>query len=135
MSIPSIISRLVMGSVSDRIGNKRTIIIGTYLLCLACVWLIFVKEAWTLVIFAIILGFALGTFYVPMFPLVAELFGLKSVGVLLGVTSISSYVGFAVGPVLAGFIYDIQKSYNLDFILLAVLAVGALVTMLFLKTK
>ncbi len=135
MSIPNLISRLVMGSLADRIGNKRTVIIGTCLMCLACVWLIFAKEAWMLVIFVIIFGFAWGTCTVPMYPLVAELFGLKSLGVLIGVTSISTMIGSTVGPVLAGFIYDVQKSYQLDFILLAVFAAGALVTMLFLKTN
>ncbi|MBN1366903.1 MAG: MFS transporter [Dehalococcoidales bacterium] len=135
ISIPNIISRLVMGNVADRIGNKLTIIIGTCLMCLACVWLIFAREAWMLVIFAVIFGFAWGTCTVPMAPLIAELFGLKSLGTMLGIANMSVMIGSAVGPVLAGFIFDVRNSYQIDFILLAICAAAALVTMLLLKTK
>lgn len=132
LSITSIISRMTMGQVADRIGHRITITMGTSLILISLVWLIFSTNYWMLVLFTLVFGFAWGTFFVPMTPLTAELFGVKSVGTIYGVINLSFTVGATIGPTLAGYIYDIRLSYRLDFILLAVFAFIAVMLMLVL---
>ena len=135
ISITGIISRMTMGPVADRIGNRTTITMGILLLLISLVWLIFSTDYWMLVIFALVFGFAWGTFYVPTSPLNAELFGVKSVGAILGVSTLSFSIGATIGPTLAGYIFDVQHSYRLDLILLAAFAFVALMLMLVLLRK
>ncbi len=132
LSITSIISRMTMGPVADRIGHRITITMGMSLILISLVWLIFSTNYWMLVLFTLVFGFAWGTVFVPMTPLTAELFGVKSAGTIIGVMNLSIAVGATIGPTLAGYIYDIRLSYRLDFILIAVFAFIAVMLMLVL---
>lgn len=132
LSITSIISRMVMGSVADRIGNRVTITMGMLLIFISMIWLNFSTNYWMLVLFTLVFGFAWGTFFVPVTPLAAELFGVKSIGMIFGVLNLSITIGATVAPTLAGYIYDVQQSYRLDFILLAAFAFVAVILMLVL---
>ena len=74
-------------------------------------------------LFAVILGFAYGGLAAIESPLVAKLFGLSSHGVIMGVASFGYAVGGAVGPVVAGRIFDIFNSYQIAFLVCAVVCV------------
>lgn len=132
LSITSIISRMTMGYVADKIGHRTTITLGISLLFISLVWLIFSTDYWMLVIFALLFGFSWGTFFVPISPLTAELFGVKSLGTVFGVLNTSLTAGAAVGPVLAGYLYDINRSYLMAFIILAAITFIAVILMLVL---
>lgn len=64
---------------------------------------------------------------------VAELFGLQSVGVILGAITFTYTIGAAVGPVISGYLFDIMKSYNPVFWVAAALALVAFVLSFFIK--
>ena len=68
-----------------------------------------------------------------MSPLVADLFGLSSHGTILGVTSFSGTIGGAIGPVVAGGIFDVTGSYGPAFLVCAVVSVVGLMLILLLK--
>jgi MFS family permease len=121
----SLMGKIIMGSASDRIGTKKAFIIAMSLMLANLLWLLVAKEIWMLYLFAAIHGFAYGS-QVPLpSPMVAELYGLRSHGVILGVTSFAATAGGAIGPILAGYIFDTQGSYQLAFIISAgVVAVG-----------
>jgi MFS family permease len=133
LSITSIISRMTMGPISDKIGHRITITMGMSLIFVSLIWLIISTNYWMLAVFALVFGFAWGTFFVPITPLTAELFGVKSVGTIFGVLNLSFTIGATISPVLAGYIYDVQQSYRLDFILLAAFAFVAVMLMLVLR--
>jgi MFS family permease len=121
----SIIGRITLGSASDRIGSKLAIMIGSLLMSAALLWLPLAKEVWMLYLFAVVFGFAYGGM-VPLGSLsIAELFGLHSHGVILGIQSFILTIGGAIGPVLAGRIFDITGSYYLAFLISATLSVLA----------
>ena len=63
----------------------------------------------------------------------AEIFGMRSHGVLLGFVFFADTIGGATGPVLAGFIFDVTNSYNLAFLLCAVSGVINLILVLLLR--
>ena len=129
----SILGRIVMGAASDRIGGKRASIICLILLFCGFIWLQFTTEAWMLFLFAVIYGFAHGGFFTVVSPLVAELFGTGSHGLLFGIILFSGTLGGAVGPVMAGRAFDITGSYRLVFLVLSMLTIIGFVLMILLR--
>ncbi|MFC1902169.1 MFS transporter [Chloroflexota bacterium] len=111
------IGGLVLGSVADRIGNRRVYIICFILLTLALVWLFNATEAWKLYLFAFVFGIGAGGNATSTSPLVAELFGMRAHGLILGVIFSCMMLGGATGPFLAGYIFDVSGSYHLAFLI------------------
>jgi MFS family permease len=123
----SIAGRVVLGSVGDRFGNRQVFIIGFILMAAALFWLVPAQEVWGLYLFAVVFGFAFGC-AVSESPLVAELFGLSSHGLILGVINCIGFTfGAAVGPLIAGYIFDMSNSYQLAFIISAAMGVAGLI--------
>jgi MFS family permease len=129
----SIIGRLVLGWAADRIGNRQVFIIGFVLLTAALFWLIPSTEAWALYLFAAIFGFATGGCAASASPLVAELFGLRSHGLILGIINFGYCIGAALGPFLAGYIFDVTSSYSVAFLVCAAVSVMGLILSVILK--
>ena len=128
--------RILMGSAADRIGNKPSLIIAFILMLASLLWLQVAEKAWMLYLFAIIFGFAYGGFVSLESPTVAELFGLRAHGTIFGVVDFICSIGGALGPVLAGYIFDITGSYNQAFWLFAVTTIlGLLLTWLLKPMK
>ena len=65
-------------------------------------------------------------------PLVAEIFGTRSHGVILAAGALAGSVGAALGPIVTGYIFDVLGSYTVAFILCAVLALTGFVSTLLL---
>ena len=108
-----------MGCASDRIGNKLALIITLVMAAASLLWLLVAKEAWMFYIFALIYGFAHGSMFTLISPMVAELFGLSSHGVIFGSVYFVGTVGGTIGPIVTGYIFDVTGSYQLGFIILA----------------
>jgi MFS family permease len=119
----SMLGRFTMGTVNDGIGGKRSLIICFVILLCGLIWLQVSHAAWMLFLFAIVYGFAHGGLFTVMSPMVAELFGIGSHGLLFGIVLFSGTLGGALGPLMAGRLFDITASYRLVFLILTVLAV------------
>jgi len=121
----SMVGRFVTGMFIDLLGNRRSMIICFVLLISALLWLQVARELWMLYLFAAVYGLAHGGFFTVISPIVAEYFGVKSHGVLFGIAVFSGTIGGALGPILAGHIFDVTKSYSLAFwIITALAAIG-----------
>jgi len=129
----SMTGRFVMGFAVDRIGNRRSMIICLVLLILAFLWLQLARELWMLILFAVVYGFGHGGTFTVISPIIAEYFGVRAHGALYGIVFFSSMVGGAIGPVVAGYIYDTTESYSLAFWLCAAVVALALVLILSLR--
>ena len=123
----SMLGRAVIGTANDRIGGKRSLIFCFMILVCGLIWLQIAKEAWMLFIFAAIYGFAHGGLFTVMSPTVAELFGTGSHGLLFGIVLFSGTLGGAIGPLMAGRIFDLTGSYRLVFLILSAMALVGLV--------
>jgi MFS family permease len=129
-----IIGNFVLGGlVGDRIGNRKTFIIGIVLMIAGLAWLVPAKELWMFYIFAVILGLAFGGMGTSESPLTARLFGLTSHGLIYGVMAMGFTVGGALGPVIMGYIYDVTDSYRTAFLVSIALCVVGLILMVILK--
>ena len=124
----SIISRFSMGVIADRIGARRALVACLVTLTLALIWLLFAREIWAFYAFAVVFGVAYGGIgsLLPLIP--AELFGLSSLGIIYGSIHFIGTVGGAVGPFMAGTIFDVTGGYRLAFLICA--ATGALASTL-----
>jgi MFS family permease len=129
----SILGRVVLGSIADRIGNRQAFIIGFILMSASLIWLVPAKEAWGLYLSAVIFGFAFGC-ATSESPLVAELFGLRSHGLILGVINLIGFtLGAAIGPFIAGYIFDVTNTYQLAFIICGATAMAGLILSIVLR--
>ena len=119
----SMLGRAVIGAANDRIGGKSSLIVCSIILVCGLIWLQIAREAWMLFVFAAIYGFAHGGLFTVMSPTVAELFGTGSHGLLFGIVLFSGTLGGAIGPLMAGGIFDQTGSYRLVFLILTVMAI------------
>lgn len=125
--------RLLVGRVSDTIGRKAPAIACAVLQVGALLWLMWAQELWMLYVFAIAFGFLWGGFGVLTTALIGDVFGMRSIGAIMGMMSAGWALGAASGPAIGGYIFDVSGTYFMAFaagavaILLAALLV-ALVT-------
>jgi MFS family permease len=131
--VASIISKVVMGSLGDRIGNRRTIIVVFLLTTVSFLWLLFADELWMIYLFGAVFGLGYGGFATTQSPLVADYFGLKAHGTILGLAGFATTVGGAIGSFTAGSIFDLSGSYQWAFILCVIFGVTSLALAISLK--
>jgi MFS family permease len=131
-----IIGRLGIGIVADRIGGRLSLTACLSLITIALIWLLFVREVWMFYVFAVLFGLANGGF-MTLLPLVtAELFGLASLGVILGGVTFVGLIGEAIGAPLSGTIFDITGSYSLAFLIcIGICTVAIIVSLVLLRHK
>ena len=123
----TIVGNVVLGSAGDRIGHRQVFIIGFILVSAALFWLVPATEVWMLYLFAVVFGFAQGGCATTESPLIAELFGLSSHGLIFGVIGIGFTLGAATGPLLTGYIFDVTGNYELAFLVCAAICIVGLV--------
>jgi MFS family permease len=122
-----LVGNYVLGGVADRIGNRQIFIVGFIMILAALLWLVPARGLWMLYLFAIIFGFAGGGMAASESPLVAGLFGLTSHGLIYGVVHLGFTAGAAVGPVVAGYIFDLTGSYQAAFLVCAAFCIAGIV--------
>jgi len=122
-----IVGNVVLGGAADRIGNRQVCIIGFVLMSATLIWLVSVTEAWMFYLLVVVFGFGHGGCNTSESPIVAWLFGVRSLGVLLGVISLGFTIGAAIGPFLAGYIFDVTGSYQIAFLTCAAIGVVGLI--------
>ena len=129
----SMAGRFATGVAIDRIGNRLSMVICFILLILVLLWLQMARELWMFYLFAVVYGIAHGGLFTIISPIVAEYFGLRAHGALFGIVFFSSMVGGAMGPVIAGHIFDTTGSYSLAFWTSTAVAAFALLLVLSLR--
>jgi len=112
----NIAGRLLMGRVSDSMGRKATAIICALLVVGAMVWLIRSQDLWMFYLFGIMCGFSFGGFDPAVTALIGDIFGLRSIGIIMGILNVAFGIGSAIGPAVGGFVFDAGKSYSTAFL-------------------
>lgn len=126
----SILGRLVIGLLYDRIGGKFALMACLLPMLVALASLLIIQDPMLLYLFAIIYGYAHGGLFTAMSPTIAEYFGMKAHGAIFGTVLFFGALGGALGPVVTGLIFDQNGSYGFAFILLILLvACGFLLTL------
>lgn len=121
----SMLGRFVSGLVIDRRGSKTVMGICFVLLLGDLVWLQCADRLWMFYLFGVVYGLAHGGFFTAISPLVAEWFGIHSHGTLFGIVVCFGTTGGAVGPLLAGHLFDLSGSYQATFLILTAMSLVA----------
>jgi sugar phosphate permease len=130
----SIVARLALGQIADRL-DKRLLASGLFVVQgIAVLVLLVIDGRVVTYVLVMIIGFTIGNVYLMQTLLVAEKFGLVSMGTVFGVISLAAQVGSGVGPFAIGWIEDRSDSYVLPFALGALLTLAAAVIVLFADT-
>lgn len=129
----SIVSRLVMGHIADMIGGRRSLIITFIFMPAAFLVISASKEIWALYLFAILFGFAWGGIAVLRFSTAGELFGVTSLGAIMGIVELFATLGSGITPYVAGWLFDTMGSYLASFLVFAAIGMLGFVMSWFLK--
>lgn len=124
-----VVGRVFTGNLADQYGSKRLLISQYALLSLSLLWLAVAKDLWSVFGAALAFGFAFGGIVPLNSHIIAEQFGLRAHGAVLGTTGVSIGIGGSLGPIFTGYCYDVFASYTVPFVTCGVVsAVAALLT-------
>lgn len=116
IGIGTLVGRLIMGRISDSMGSKGGMLICALLLGAAMFWLLGSSKLWMLYLFTIVFGFGFGATAPLNAALIGDSFGLRHVGLIMGVIEIGWELGAACGPAVAGYVFDVVGSYSYAFL-------------------
>jgi MFS family permease len=128
----SLSARIIIGAITDRIKVKTSMLICLGLLIGALIWLQLAHNLWQLYLFALVFGCGYGGLSCLQSLIAVELYGLLALGVITAIFSFSFDLGGAIGPILAGRIYDLSSSYSWAFLVCTLVGLAALLISLVL---
>lgn len=132
----SIIGRLLMGWLADRMSKKYVMVLIYILVASAIPLLYFVSSPGIIYLFAFIFGIGLGGDYMIIPLMTAELFSTKILGRVMGIILTTDVIADALSPMLVGWLRDQSGSYANSFAALILLAaIGTISIMLLPKKK
>jgi predicted MFS family arabinose efflux permease len=112
----SFLGRIVMGVVQDRIGAQLSMIICLTVMGISLFALPLIRSDIAFLGFAILFGLAYGG-DVPQTPaLTVKCFGVASMGIVYALVAGAANVLSSLGPLAAGYIFDVARSYTIAFL-------------------
>lgn len=133
LTFVSIIGRLGFGYLGDHF-SKRYLFIATYAFMGTGLLVLMNTRTMPMVyLFIFLFGIGFGG-NVPLMPAIrTEYFGRSALGAIQGFMTPMMMLSGAVGPIVAGYIYDKTGSYRISFLAIGVLTFFAAVAMFFAK--
>ncbi|HZP38116.1 MAG TPA: MFS transporter [Methylomirabilota bacterium] len=111
----SAMGRVVGGILSDRLGPRRTIAAAFLLQMTALAALLWIPSRAALLLSLMAFGAGFASSDTVVAQVVPQVFGLRALGAIMGILTLGWRCGAAIGPALAGFVYDLTGSYRLVF--------------------
>ena len=109
--LASLGGKILCGLIADRVGAKRTLLVGLAIQAVAVSLYLFTRELASFYALAVLFGFAYGG-VMPLYAiLVREYFGARIMGTAFGAVAFVSTLGMAIGPWAGGWLYDTFGSY------------------------
>jgi MFS family permease len=115
------------GWLSDRAGRGRVFVAGTAvaILGILCFAAIRGPEDRILLLIYALSGFGFGMRIAQLSTIPADVFAGPHLGAILGVVQAGGGLGGAIGPFLAGWLFDVTRSYRLAFLAACVAVAGS----------
>ncbi len=126
LGLVSAAAKFFFGWLCDKIHPKTAFIISSIFLItgISLLWLIKPSSPSILLwSYAIIFGIGIGSWLPIMSMMVSTTFGMSSYGLIFGGVALVESIGQAIGPLTAGFLYDVTSSYHSSFLLFIAAAV------------
>ena len=113
--VGSVSGRLTAGALSERLGTHTTIRIGFVLQIVALTTLLWVPFREALMISLAVFGAGFAASDTMVTKVIPDVFGVRAIGGIMGVLTLGWRMGAALGPAVAGFVYDATGSYVVPF--------------------
>ncbi|MBI4201363.1 MAG: MFS transporter [Chloroflexi bacterium] len=115
-----VVGRLVCGWLGDVVGRQRLLMLSLLILAVGWVAAAYLSphDPWVLLVFYLTFGMGQAAHTVTSQTMVADYFGTRHYATIRGFMSPTSVVGGVLGPLFAGFMFDVKGSYQLAMILL-----------------
>jgi MFS family permease len=126
----SIVGRLLMGWLADRYSKKAVMLLVYLLVAAAIPLLLFGRAQFTVYAFAAVFGIGLGGDYMIIPLMTAEIFGVQTLGRLMGVILTADGIAEATSPWLLGRLRDTTGSYSEGYLVLVTIALLGAATVL-----
>ena len=133
MGALSIPGRMVSGILSTKLGWNKLLSFAYFGIGVSIVWLWLLSGDWMLHCFALSYGVFHGVRIAGGIGVLGEIFGLQSLGELIGVSTAVAQIVGAFAPYAAGAIFDATGSYSLVFFLVCISSAAAGVVAALLK--
>jgi len=131
--VTNTLGRLTGGALASKIGNRIVLVLCLAIQTLSLFALVGASDLHVFYIIAAVGGLAYGG-VVPLMPTLAgSFFGTRAIGSIYGTVVTAGTAGVAIGPLLAGYIFDVTGSYSIAFLSAAISLAVALLLCLLLK--
>ena len=128
MSVPS---RFIFGYLGDQFDKRKLLFLLCLLQGIGIIIFIHAKTLALLYLFVIVYGVGYGGVFPLTIALRADLFGRKNYATLAGISMSLTTIATVSAPVLAGYLFDVTRSYSLAFYTFGVMIVFAGIVFLF----
>jgi MFS family permease len=112
----SIIGRLSIGIGADKIGIYHSLMLTRVFLVISFILLLFAHSTWSFYLFAVLFSIPYGGEITQIPLVIGRYFGTQAMATLMGINVFIIAVGGALGPWVAGKIFDAASSYDWAFI-------------------
>ena len=113
---------LLGAAVGDRWSKTRLAALCMLAHMVGLLMLAYAVHAWMLGVFAVLHGMAWGLRGPLMQALRADYFGVRAIGMIMGLSAVVISLGQVAGPLVAGLAYDATGHYRHGFLVLALMA-------------
>ena len=133
-TLTSVVGRLGFGWLADRFPPRYIMAVSMLMVGIGALILSNVTEGWTLlVLYITVYAIGWGGGAVTMNATRGAYFGRRAFGTISGTMDFVQMFGLVLGPIFAGFVFDLTGSYTIAFTSFAVSAAASGVLMLFLR--
>ncbi len=109
------LGKLAMGLFADRVSARIALTVNFAISMLGMMMLLNASRTTPLLGFIVFYGLTVGAPLVLMPMVMADSLGIRRLGSVMGITGMFATAGGAIGPVLAGRIFDVSGSYSAAF--------------------
>ena len=131
----NIVGVLGAGMLADRFGRKNVLAAVYFVRGCGYLVMLLVPSTLGLWLFAGVVGFSWVATNPLSSTLTADVYGLKALGTITGITFLFHQVGGLAGVLLGGFLYDLTGSYTLPFAIAGAMLFPAALSALTIKER
>ena len=119
VGLVSITGRLGFGWLGDLFEKRYLMMLCFALICIGAFICAYLQYWWQVILFVLFYAPGYGGGSILQDALRAEYYGRKFIGTIRGLMSLVQLVGTAVGPIFAGWVYDVTGNYRFAFLAFA----------------
>jgi MFS family permease len=119
MTAMAMVGRVSGGFIGDRVGLKPTLLVCFLLMSAGVLVLATAQTVPQALVFAVLYGVGYGARAPLLIALRGDFFGPRNFATIMGMGQPILMIGMFIGPIAAGFAYDVQGSYRMVFTVIA----------------